>query len=188
MTQAAPESFTLTAEHWQVLTIIADEAGCTPEQYIDEGIAMALGVTAILVGNREAGMDRTMIFLADDDTIHTGEDIEEWIKPQEEDPSKSPGPVATDDELFELLEAGFTEEQEVDVEDPFSDGGETCAISFDQRVSDEIAVAAQELAISPVAFMQLAVDLRNFVQHARVQMLMAMVQTTDEDAYLYLEM
>lgn len=180
MTQSTPAGCTLSAEHWQVLSIVADEAGCTPEAYIGEGIALALGVATRIKANREAGMDVTMIGLANEEEIVEGEDLEEWLRDKRDTEPEPIDILASDDELFQALVADYSPIPEV--ADPFADD-EIRQISFDPKVDAEIVRAATDLEVDPVAFLQLAIDLRYFLQNARVRNLIAIVETPEEDAY-----
>jgi hypothetical protein len=62
MANTARSSFTTNSESMHQLEIVAAEAGCSPIQYIEDGILLSLAVAGAVIENRRAGKATTLMY------------------------------------------------------------------------------------------------------------------------------
>lgn len=143
-----PPLLGLNAEGLLVLSAAAEEDNRTPEEYVEEGLIVLLGVGEVLLQNREAGkVDTHFVYQAEDGTYFKGEDIEGMLRENQRGLT-----IVPKDTSFNVL-------------DPFENGDdETTEVAINPLLRDQVTEIGDKLGFELKAMMQFAIDLRRQLQ------------------------
>lgn len=149
-----------SAEHWELLGIVADDAGCDREQYIIDGLVVAMDAAKILLSNRQHGKDQTGLLLELPDGGFLYGDLAAILTEEV-------------DSLYNV---------EIGVLDPFV-SDKKVPIPIDDELREEIIEICETLGVAPLTFIQAAIDLRRDLQVAGKDNRTVYIETTEENEY-----